>query len=376
MSPVAPQKTMEAQVKAIREPPRRVAEGAELLARRADEEEAKSDTEKSWKDELDKHAASTERLDVELLNAQQAAELCARRRTRTPGFGEAGRNGDPVSQRGAVAAGGAAARKSESTLREAKADKRLLDQRYKTALGQHDRTMKDLQEQLDLNATNQSAALAEIAQREEEYDLAHTDAHRKLALAQSRREQAEQQAKLNMRDAYDPKVVERIARGKDSPSNRLVVKAAEAGTVAKLLVRSPGETVQRGQPLMMIVPSGTLLYAEIRIPNRDIGQIKSGQDVHLKLDAFPFADYDTIKAKLGSPEDPEVLRRREESHYRVHATLDPKYGNPQEIRPANRPDAEGKVLRLSMTGVAEVVTEQKTILELILKPFRELTKSR
>jgi hypothetical protein len=45
------------------------------------------------------------------------------------------------------------------------------------------------------------------------------------------------------------------------------------------------------------------------------------------------------------------------------------------MRPLNRPDQPKKFL-LGMTGVAEVVTDKKTILELILKPFRELGKSK
>jgi multidrug efflux pump subunit AcrA (membrane-fusion protein) len=377
------EKTMKAQVKAIRERLAALQKGAKLLeGRQTDEVEAVADTRQSWKDELFKHERSTERLEVELKNAQQAAELWRKETDANARL----RGKQVVTElqflnvERSLEEARAAVRKFESMQREVTAEKRLLDTRYKTALAQHDRTMKDLQDQLVLNLSNQSAAEAEIAQREEEYDLAQTDALRKLALAQSRRDQARQQAKLNLRDAYDDAWLDGVARGEKAPSNRLVVKAAEAGIVTKLLVRSPGESVQRGQPLMTIVPDGTRLYAEIRIPNRDIGSIKREQHVRLKLDAYPFADFGTIDGTLGAPlEDPEAPEGKGgESYYRVHATLLDTYGKvgePQRIRPLNRPDADAKRLLVGMTGVAEVVTDQKTILQLILKPFNELRKS-
>jgi HlyD family secretion protein len=252
--------------------------------------------------------------------------------------------------------------KFESQEAEARAEKVLLDKRYAAAKGQHDRTLADLRDQLEQARTNRSAAEAETTQRMEEYEVADKDARRKRELALFRRTQAEEQARLNLR-GYSDQQLDDVAEGVRLPGNNMPFTAPEDGRVAKLLVRNPGETVQRGQSLMTIVPTGVDLVAEIRIANRDIGQIKKHQFVQLKLDAFPFADHGVLPGKLGAPlEDAEAPEGKVgDSYYRVYACLKHQTIN-------------GKRLLSGMSGVAEVRTEQKTILELILKPLMELRK--
>src|SRR5207249_3972884 len=142
-----------------------------------EEKKAKADTEASYRLELRKQEETTRRLDVELRNAERAAEVWRR---------EVDANGRlrgkqvvteiqflnvQRSHEEAIAS----VQKYESMRREAAAEKLLLDKKFETARTQHDRTTADLQEQLDLNATNQAAAAAEVAQRQDEYDVAETD---------------------------------------------------------------------------------------------------------------------------------------------------------------------------------------------------------
>ena len=70
------------------------------------------------------------------------------------------------------------------------------------------------------------------------------------------------------------------------------------GVVQKLAVTSIGQVVTTGQDLMIIVPNAGTLNVEAFIENIDIGFVKVGQDVVIKLDAFPFTRYGTIQGKV------------------------------------------------------------------------------
>lgn len=62
------------------------------------------------------------------------------------------------------------------------------------------------------------------------------------------------------------------------------VKAPTDGVVSKLGVH-PGQLVSPGQPLVELVPQGTYLVANFK--ETQVGRIKAGQKVEVKLDAFP-----------------------------------------------------------------------------------------
>lgn len=59
-------------------------------------------------------------------------------------------------------------------------------------------------------------------------------------------------------------------------------------TIAKLSV---GSVLKEGDPLMTLVPLRTPLEAEIQIPSRDIGFVRPGDPVTLKVDAFSFFEH-------------------------------------------------------------------------------------
>ncbi len=67
------------------------------------------------------------------------------------------------------------------------------------------------------------------------------------------------------------------------------------GVVQQLAVHTVGGVVQPAQPLMVIVPSGTEVEVEAHILNRDIGFVREGQPVRVKLEAYPFTDYGLIE---------------------------------------------------------------------------------
>ncbi|WP_447929929.1 HlyD family efflux transporter periplasmic adaptor subunit [Sphingopyxis fribergensis] len=52
------------------------------------------------------------------------------------------------------------------------------------------------------------------------------------------------------------------------------------------------------KPIMIIVPSHGTLEAEVRLLNKDMGFVRVGQDVAVKLEAFPITRYGTIPGRV------------------------------------------------------------------------------
>ncbi|RYB02182.1 HlyD family type I secretion periplasmic adaptor subunit [Lichenibacterium ramalinae] len=70
------------------------------------------------------------------------------------------------------------------------------------------------------------------------------------------------------------------------------------GTVQQLAVTTVGQVVTSGQPLMVIVPASGALEVMALVQNQDIGFIKPDQEVVLKVEAFPFSHYGTLKGTV------------------------------------------------------------------------------
>ena len=61
---------------------------------------------------------------------------------------------------------------------------------------------------------------------------------------------------------------------------------------------SQGSVVQAAEQMFTLVPLGAALEAEVKIDAVDIGYIKSGDVVHIKLDAFPFQKHGALDGKV------------------------------------------------------------------------------
>lgn len=73
------------------------------------------------------------------------------------------------------------------------------------------------------------------------------------------------------------------------------LRAPVSGTVQQLAISTVGGVVQPAQALMVIVPDNAEVIVEAQILNRDIGFVREGQSVRVKLDAYPFTDYGVIE---------------------------------------------------------------------------------
>lgn len=77
------------------------------------------------------------------------------------------------------------------------------------------------------------------------------------------------------------------------------LKAPVDGTVFDLKPAAPGFVTNTTEPILKIVPTDALV-AKVDITNKDIGFVKEGMDVDVRIDSFPFSEFGDIKGKLVS----------------------------------------------------------------------------
>jgi len=75
------------------------------------------------------------------------------------------------------------------------------------------------------------------------------------------------------------------------------IKAPANGTIFELKARTPGFVVTSSEPILKVVPNDKLV-AKVYITNKDIGFVKEGMTVDVRIDSFPFSEFGDIKGKL------------------------------------------------------------------------------
>ncbi|GFE70289.1 HlyD family efflux transporter periplasmic adaptor subunit [Chroococcus sp. FPU101] len=144
------------------------------------------------------------------------------------------------------------------------------------------------------------------------------------------------------------------------------LRAPVAGTVFDLQA-SPGFVPKSGQAeaLLKIVPKDHLI-AEVDITNADIGFVRVGQKVDIRIDSFPYSEYGDIKGKvisIGSDALPPDELHRE---YRFPAKVS------LEQQSLRLKDANSGPLQSGMSVSANIkVNENRTVLSLFTELFRK-----
>jgi len=78
------------------------------------------------------------------------------------------------------------------------------------------------------------------------------------------------------------------------------LEAPEESVVLKIAKLSAASVLSPGDPLLYLAPLKSPLEAELHISARDIGYIRIGDDVSIKLDAYNFIDHGMVDGKVHS----------------------------------------------------------------------------
>ncbi len=151
----------------------------------------------------------------------------------------------------------------------------------------------------------------------------------------------------------------------DKRHSLITLEAPEDSVVLDIIKLSPGSIVREAETFFTLVPLNTILEAEVHIDSADIGYIKAGHPVHLKIDAFPFQKHGTIDAKIRTISE-DAFRRDSNTksgadvYYSARITL-----NSTELKNMR----EGARLLPGMTLNAEIVVGERSVLSYLSWPL-------
>ena len=92
-------------------------------------------------------------------------------------------------------------------------------------------------------------------------------------------------------------VIEQLQKA-DKRRQLVTMVAPSDAIVLEIGKFSPGSIVREAESFFTLVPLGTELEAEVQIDSLDVGYIRKGGAVHVKLDAFPFQRHGALEAKV------------------------------------------------------------------------------
>ncbi len=142
---------------------------------------------------------------------------------------------------------------------------------------------------------------------------------------------------------------------------RTTVVAPVDGTVVDIKVRTLGGVVQRGEPILSIVPSGDELIVEARLTPIDVKAVHPGLEARLSLSAW--------SSRL-VPKIPGTVRTVSADRLTEEATRQPYYLVRVAVdRETLRRLAPGIDLLPGMPVDVLVVTERRTMLDYLLRPL-------
>ena len=143
------------------------------------------------------------------------------------------------------------------------------------------------------------------------------------------------------------------------------LRAPVDGTVLGLSVFTIGELVEAGAPILLIAPEGEELIVEALILNKDIGFVREGDEVSVKIEAYPFTRYGLVEGTLENISADAVPDENVGLVYAARVTLKEPFVGEGNFR---RPIASG------MNATAEVKTGKRRIIDFILSPIAKAQK--
>lgn len=205
------------------------------------------------------------------------------------------------------------------------------------------------------------AASGEVSRITEEIGIVKQE----LAEIQSRRADTINQLRRDAMTEYGgvrsemAEVTEQVKQLQDKVY-RLDIRSPIRGWVHDLRAKTIGQVIQPGAMIMQIVSDKIVVEAEVQINSRDIGFVKVGQPVNLRVTTFDYARFGIGKGFLKRISASSVAGPDGRLHYKGLVELTNQYVG---TVPADHPMQPG------MTVEAEILTGEKTLLQYLTKPM-------
>lgn len=238
-------------------------------------------------------------------------------------------------------------------------------QRIQAYIRQYQAQIDRIEQQLQ--ATNvQGAATVELAHSSvaaqvnaAELQSAATPLSRSTA---SRDRLQQQRQGLARQIRYDQDTLRAI----EQELGKLAILAPTTGTLFKLQLRNPGQSIRPGDVVAQIVPGPSSLVLKARVDVQDISQVEVGQLAQLRISAYPYPDYGVLTGTVQAIA-PDVAGAQSgeptptASYYEV--TIQPE-------RPYLTQGDRQFPLQPGMEARADIISRQETVMQALLRKLR------
>ncbi len=237
------------------------------------------------------------------------------------------------------------------------------DESYKNSLEnlEKEKSTADLNEQIaniqleeyrsegnDRQAQIQELAVQQYTLSKEQIDLKISDAKKQYDI-QINSNLAEIQSKIDEIDAD----LEKYKLSKEYQE----ITAPVSGYVGNIAVNTIGETVSQSEQLVTIVPDNTPSEMVCYVKNMDIADIQIGMETEIKLEAYPYNKYGTVKGKVKYISPSSFTNEQMGSVYLV------------KIEITDVPD--GIEIISGLTASVEIKTGKRTVMDYFLEPIKK-----
>jgi hemolysin D len=137
------------------------------------------------------------------------------------------------------------------------------------------------------------------------------------------------------------------------------------GVVQQVAVHTVGGVVTPAQQLLIVVPLEHPVEVEAQVENKDVGFVKEGQVVELKVETFPFTLYGTIPGRVVSVSDDAAPIEKVGLVYPTRVSMD---------RATMQVDGKPVHLSPGMAVTVEIKTGQRRVIEYLLSPLLKSVK--
>lgn len=146
---------------------------------------------------------------------------------------------------------------------------------------------------------------------------------------------------------------------------RTVLRSPMNGVVNKIHVTTIGGVVRPGEEILQIIPLDEELFVESRVRPSDIAHVRYGQEATIKLSAYDYTTYGTLKGRVNfisadTFKDERVREAEQEPHYKVTLSIDMASMRNRQAQIEIRP---------GMQALVELHTGKKTVLQYLMKPL-------
>lgn len=156
------------------------------------------------------------------------------------------------------------------------------------------------------------------------------------------------------------------------------IRTPVAGKIFNLDAENVGKQVRNGARIAQIIPKNVPMVVKANVPVDALGQVEVGQSVQLRVSAYPYPDYGTLKGKVSAIAPDAVTAQNQNNNNNNDDASFPAAAAYYEvtIQPEKtyltRSDRQYNI-QPGMGVTADIISREETVLTFLLRKARLMT---